>query len=248
MDDNGIPIIYNRDLYEKGIKKPIKWDLETHPHMLIVGATGTGKTYTERLIMGKLTKYTSDLEITICDFKNEDFHNFANMPRHYGYEKCVDCLNAFYSDFQHRIDRLDKNPNVPRVMLFDEWGAFILSRDKKVADQFKAMVSTILLLGRSYHTHIILGLQRADAEHFKAGARDQMGVIIGLGNLSKEQKQMLFSEYKDDINNDCGRGKGYILRDGKGIKRCIVPTVGDMDKLNMEIASALTRNNEKTNT
>jgi hypothetical protein len=208
--------------------------------MLIVGGTGSGKTYAERLIFGKLVKYLPGVQHTICDFKNDDFHAFENIGRHYGYEQCVDGLNDFYAAFQLRLNKEDVS-TTPRVLLFDEWGAFITSRDRKAADEYKSKLSTLLMLGRSYRTHIIIGLQRADSEHFKAGARDQFGAILALANLSKEQKQMLFSGYKDEMTSDCGRGTGYFLRDVQGIKRCIVPTVNDISKLNRVIQIGLTR-------
>jgi DNA segregation ATPase FtsK/SpoIIIE-like protein len=231
------PILYNRTLHEKGLNLPLSWRLETHSHLLIVGGTGSGKTYAERLILGKIVKYIGDAEITICDFKNDDFRMFDGLPRHYGYDDCAEGLTEYYSAFQRRLDGEDGTTN-PRILLFDE---FVTSREKKAADEVKSKLSSLLMLGRSYKTHIIIGLQRADAEHFKAGARDQFGAILGLGNLSKERKQMLFSEYKDEITADCGRGTGYFLRDGIGISRALVPTVGDMAKLNRAIQHGLSR-------
>ncbi|MDR2568904.1 MAG: hypothetical protein LBD23_01220 [Oscillospiraceae bacterium] len=237
---DGIPIVLNRSLAEKGIVYPIPLNLSKTPQMLIIGATGSCKTYAQRLILGKIVKYVPDVELIICDYKNEDFRDFEGLPRHYGYENCINGLNDFYASFQRRLNREDYS-NSTRVLLFDEWGAFVVSRDKKVSDDMKSKLSALLMLGRSYRTHIIIGLQRADSEHFKAGARDQFGAILALGNLSKKQKQMLFTEHKDEIINDCGRGTGYFLRDGQGIKRCIVPVVRDMEKLNQTIINGLSR-------
>ena len=243
----GIPILYSRDLTELGILSPVCWDMITHPHLLIVGSTGSGKTYAERLIIGKVCKYLPDAELAICDFKNEDFRNFDGLSRHFGYEDCIVGLNEFYKVFQLRLNGEDET-RTPRILLFDEWGAFVTSRDKKEADEVKKKLSTLLMLGRSYRTHVVIGLQRADSEHFKAGARDNFSSILALGNLSKEQRQMLFSDYKDEMVSDCGRGSGYLLRDGKGVKRVVVPEVRNIDLLNLAIAEGLTRNALSINT
>lgn len=63
---------------------------------------------------------------------------------------------------------------------------------------------------------VLIGEQRADSEHFRAGARDQFRAILALGHLSKEQRQVLFSDFKDKMNERNGLGEGYMLIDGKG--------------------------------
>lgn len=237
-----VKILHNRDLYEIGVKKcPYTWNLETHPQMLIVGNTGSGKTYAEKLIVGVVAKDLQNVQLTICDFKGQDFREFKGLPRYYGSKQCMDGLNAYYTDFQQRQEEKD-NSNNPKILLFDEWGAFILSREKKEADTMKSRLSELLMLGRSFNFHVIVGLQRADSSHFLSGARDQFSATLGLGNLSKEQKQMLFSEYKDNMIDDCGRGTGYFLRDGQGIARCVVPTISDetIAKVNRTIQRSLT--------
>lgn len=80
------------------------------------------------------------------------------------------------------------------------------------------------MMGRSLGVHLIIGIQRADAEFFKSGARDQFGAVLMLGNLSKEQKQMLVPDYRDQMNAVNQRGRGYLFLDGQGIcrtPRCI---------------------------
>ena len=94
-------------------------------------------------------------------------------------------------------------------------------------------------MGRSLGIHLIVGIQRADAEYFRAGARDQFGAILMLGNLSKEQKAMLAPDFRDQMAEINGRGQGYLLLDGQGIYRVQVPKVTNMDKLHKAIASRL---------
>ena len=125
------------------------------------------------------------------------------------------------------------------MLLIDEYGALISAQDKKTADELKMMISNILFMGRSLGCRVLIGVQRADAEHFKSGARDQFRAILGLGNLSKEQKQMLFSDYKDTMDERNGLGEGYLLIDGQDIKRVQVAEIKDMEKLNIQIRLAM---------
>ena len=115
ISDMRIPIVYDADLLASGEKLSIGLDFDRHPQMLVVGGTGAGKTYFQKLLMGKISKYLPDAKLTICDFKNHDFVEFAGLPRHYGYEDCTKGLQAFYDDFNAR-----NNNGQPRILLFDE--------------------------------------------------------------------------------------------------------------------------------
>lgn len=109
------------------------------------------------------------------------------------------------------------------------------SLDKKAADEVKRKIGNILLMGRSLGIHLIIGIQRADAEYFRAGARDQFGAILMLGNLSKEQKAMLALDYRDEMTATNTRGQGYLLLDGQGLHHIQVPRVNDINKLQHQI-------------
>ncbi len=117
----------------------------------------------------------------------------------------------------------------------------IAAQEKKKADELKTMVANMLFMGRSLGIRVLIGVQRADAEHFKAGARDQFKTILAMGNLSKEQKQMLFADYKDNMTANNELGEGYVLVDGKGIERVKVMPVSDFESLNNVIRQAMNR-------
>jgi hypothetical protein len=76
---------------------------------------------------------------------------------------------------------------------------------------------------------------------FARSARDQFKAILGLGNLSKEQTQMLFSDYKDKMLANNGVGEGYLLIDGEGISRVKVVGVKDPATLDEIIRPAMCR-------
>jgi hypothetical protein len=75
------------------------------------------------------------------------------------------------------------------------------------------------------------------------GGRDQFGAILALGNLSREQRLMLFPDFREEMTETNGRGQGYLSLDGdvEGLKRVLVPSVTDFDKLNKAIREGLSR-------
>lgn len=214
--------------------------LSREPNFLIVGKTGSGKSYMLSVLLGIYAHFVPEVSITICDYKKSSFAQFSDTPNFYGHEDVPEGIKTFYKEFSERLTDNDEERNKKiRVLLIDEYGALISAQDKKAAEELKTMVANMLFMGRSLGIRVLIGVQRADAEHFKAGARDQFRAILGLGNLSKEQKQMLFSDYKDSITEHNGLGEGYLLIDGQGIERVRVAAIRDFDALNDSIRAAM---------
>ena len=213
-------------------------DVRSLINMAIVGATGTGKTVLTKILMAKISRFTNGT-IWIVDPKQFDFQDFANCPHYYGYTDAASGINAFYEAFvRQKAVGIPKNP---QYLFVDEWSALLLSREKKEAEQLKAKMAELLMTGRSYQYIVICCQQRASAELFAAGARDQFRTIISLGNLSKEQKQMLFSDYKDKMVGQNDLGEGYLLVDVHDIERIKVEEIKDFNALNAIIMEALDR-------
>ena len=54
--------------------------------------------------------------------------------------------------------------------------------------------------------------------------------ILGMGNLSKEQKSMLFNDYKELMMDSISAvGEGYLWRDGKGVEKIKVAPIENMN-------------------
>lgn len=82
--------------------------------------------------------------------------------------------------------------------------------------------------------------QRVDASYFNA-ARDNFNLVIALGNLSAEGKEMMFREFKDQMKPDRKQGTGYMLTNGTDLTSIVVPTISDMSRLNNYIKMAVER-------
>ncbi|MCQ5129971.1 DUF87 domain-containing protein [Butyricicoccus faecihominis] len=236
----GIPFLLDADLLARGVRAYLPIALDAHPHLLCVGSTGTGKTYALALLLGKLAKYEAGMRLVVCDFKKSGFDWLDGHDGFYGYTDVLDGIDEVYDEFTARLEANDPARNSRKIaLLIDEYGALVSSLDKKPADEVKRKIGNILLMGRSLGIHLIVGIQRADAEFFRAGARDQFGAVLMLGNLSKEQKLMLAPDYRDQMTAVNARGQGYLLLDGQGLYRVQVPHVADTDRLHRMIQNRL---------
>ena len=209
---------------------------------LAVGNTGSGKSYYLLTTAGSCARTNPYTTLIICDYKKSSFAQFEDTKNFYGYADVPNGIKTAYKEFTERLQANDEERNKKLlVLIIDEYGALISALDKKIAEEIKTMVGNMLFMGRSLGIKVIIGIQRADSEYFKSGARDQFKTIVGLGNLSKEQKQMLFSEYKDEMTDINHIGEGYMLIDGKGIERIKVAEIEDFNSLNEVIRKSMNR-------
>jgi hypothetical protein len=246
-----VPIGFDRDLYESGgIKHKVCIDLKTRAMILIVGATGQGKTYATRYLLANMAKCDPAMLLTLIDVKNFDFFpDFSDCPRCYNADTALIGIKR-YNDEYNEIVSAGRSENLTRrILLVDEWAAFASMaafEKKKTADdggitvkEAMAIVARLLMTGRAYAHTVIIGCQRAQADLFPSGgARDNFLNILHMGNFSKEQKIMLASDYSDEIVNDCGVGQGYLIQAGKPIRRILIPEY-NVDRANELIRGAL---------
>lgn len=211
-------------------------------NLLCVGRTGSGKSYALAVILGALARFNPDISITICDYKKSSFSQYEDTPNFYGYNDVPDGIRAFHKEFKERLEANDpERNNHKRVLLIDEYGALIMAQEKKQGDELRTIVADMLFMGRSLGMILIVGLQRAEAEHFKVGCRDQFKAVLSMGNLSSEQKQMLYKDYKDELVAKNRVGEGYLLIDGEGVSRVKVAAVNNPATLDEIIRPAMYR-------
>lgn len=188
---------------------------------LVVGSTGSGKTYFTHQLLGKVVynkEFISgeDVRVFICDRKNEDYIQFKNCPNYYGIN-AVDGIRKVHEIFTERLNNEENNDNKETIIcLIEEYALLLNSLDKKEAEEVKNMVADLLFAGRSKKIVTIVSLQRADAIYFPRGAKEQFKKIIMMGQISQIQLDMLLDEdLQKQVTEINPQGYGYLYEDGK---------------------------------
>lgn len=230
--------------YQYQIKQNIDTPLRSHPSLLLTGASGSGKSYALKYLLEQLLS-VHDVDLAFCNFKrSEDFRFLVGYEKYYTYADCTAGLQSFYDSFKCTQTHSTEFSGMYHILVFDEFPAFILSetmKDKKTAEQYKLMISELLMLGRSYGYGVWLVMQRPDSAFFANGARDNFHMTVSLGNLSREAKAMLYSG--EDLPKDhiYQTGEGIAWIDGQGILQIKYPRIRDLRKLETKILDCLRR-------
>lgn len=234
--------------------KPRIFDVWAEDHFLddflsalVVGSTGSGKTYFTHQLLGRVVYnkefINEDVKVYICDRKNEDYIQFKNCPNYYGIN-AVDGIKKVHEIFTERLNNEESNDNKETIIcLIEEYALLLNSLDKKEAEDVKNMVADLLFAGRSKKIITIVSLQRADAIYFPRGAKEQFKKIIMMGQISQIQLDMLLDEdMQKQVTEMNSQGYGYLYEDGKRtLTRIKVAeiTQDDMNKLDRIISEKM---------
>lgn len=208
----------------------ISYKLSKTPHSLIVGGTGSGKSF---FILGKIVSYlslTPQAELYIIDPKKADLsllrfiegmqdrvvtepNQIAKMLR-----ELVEIMEDRYTTYFNDISAFGKDYTdfglPPIILIFDEYAAFLSSVDKKLAKEVEEYIFTIVMKGRQAGVTIEILLQRPSADILSTNVRAQMGFKAGLGNMDKIGYNMIFDTNDVDYKTVTEKGGGYIQIDG----------------------------------
>jgi len=225
-------------LLQEGIHHYHQWNYTRQAHALVFGNTGSGKTHLCKLTLARIGLSIPNASVVLCDFKADDFKFLKGTPSYYAFTECTVGLERFYSEFQSRQSGDDTSRSF-KLLFFDEWASYLNMLDKKAAEEAKSKLTTLLMLGRSFNFHILISQQRADAEYFSK-ARDNFGIVVALGNISKESAAM-FNFDREQMAPVAGIGQGYMVVNGFQMNSIQVPAVRDYNKVESYIRKVVSK-------
>ncbi|MDU5210551.1 MAG: FtsK/SpoIIIE domain-containing protein [Clostridium sp.] len=209
----------------------ISYRLSKTPHSLIVGGTGSGKSF---FILGKIVSYlslTPQAELYIIDPKKADLsllrfiegmedrvvtepNQIAKILR----EVVDEIMEYRYKTYFNSIEAFGKDYTdfglPPVIVIFDEFSAFLHSVDKKLSKEVLDYIFTIVMKGRQAGVIVEILMQRPSADDLPTNIRAQMGFKAALGAMDKIGYNMIFDTNNIEYKTVTERGGGYIQIDG----------------------------------
>ena len=205
------------------VMKNLTIDYDKVTHLAIAGNSGSGKSYALTYFLS-LLKNMSELILVDPKFdtpsrwarenaipvihpqQNRSKSDFVSEIN----ESLSDCLNLIqkrqailYDNPDHAFDHL--------TIVIDEVLALSEGVNKAIKESFFSLLSQIALLGRATKVHLLLVSQRFDHTSIPISVREQLNVLIQIGNVSKKTVQFLFPDLDPEgIVIPIGKGTGLI--------------------------------------
>ncbi|MGL5916614.1 MAG: cell division protein FtsK, partial [Culicoidibacterales bacterium] len=129
----------------------------------------------------------------------------------------------------------------PCFFIVDEVASLMAMLDRKSASELEDGLKQIIMKGRQAGVFLILATQKPEAEVIATAIRDQFGLRIALGQMSKMGLKQTLGEFDDLPIAETGTGKGYIFIDGQqwSLPRAFTAPFLDTDAL--KFAETLTQ-------
>lgn len=217
----------------ESMSTPISVDLALYPHLLIGGATGSGKTWLLKLIL--LQAINKQYMIVIADFKGkvdypklwENYCSFAtefDQVQKYLHDICrvLEKRKNLFSDLGYsNIDSYNRNESnfLPRIVfacdelaeLLDTTG--LSTKEKEPMKQIQKYINTIARLGRAFGIHLILATQRPDANILNGQIKNNISYKI-CGRADQVLSQIILDSTDASINIPSDAQGLFINQDG----------------------------------
>ncbi|MGM2820780.1 FtsK/SpoIIIE domain-containing protein [Bacillus cereus group sp. Bce001] len=180
-----IPVVCGISRYNKYVI----YDMVEHPHVLIAGTTGSGKSTQIRSILTTLIQHKTpeQLHLYLCDLKKSEFHLFQKIQHvkstTYTANSLYPVLVKFKKEMQKRGELLNKHEcthidqlpqKLPYLLLcIDEYP--LLQNEKAIL----SIIEEISSIGRTNGVFLLLSMQRPDSKILEGKIKNNLTVTMG---------------------------------------------------------------------
>ena len=244
------------DLYGKPVA--VKFSDDSAPHLLIGGATGSGKSVALNTIIEGMKRYyePDDLAMFLIDPKMVELADYATLPHVKGNhcteaDKALDLLEEAVSEMDYRYRTFlekgqgteegiprklsDYNSRFPEdrksrwVLIIDEYADLLDGAGGDMKSKMEIAVKRICQKGRAAGIHVILCTQKASAQILPTVIRDNFQARLGLKMADANASRMIVGN--SGAETITGQGEA-IYKDGTGeIKRIQIAIVDAQYKI-----------------
>ena len=203
--------------------KNLTLDFNKVTSVAIAGNSGSGKSYALTYFLSLLKNF-SDLIIVDPKFDTPSrwarengisvIHPKRNRSKSDFVSEINENLSSCLNLIQVRQEILYDNPNQEfkhLTIVIDEVLALSEGVNKTIKESFFSLLSQVALLGRATRVHLLLVSQRFDHNTIPISVREQLNILIQIGNINKKTTQFLFPDLDPEgIVIPIGKGTGLI--------------------------------------
>lgn len=198
-------------------------------HMLLVGITGSGKTYCLYNLLLQFFNKTIPYIVYFADPKGSSLAVIGQIvspdKTAVDMNKIIELLEDFVIKMRERKEeikellksKLDADysdfDKAPYVFCFDEYASFIsvlANEDKKTRDKVNGLMSEVILQGRQLGFFMLIVMQKSDASLISTSLRDNIPLKIVLGNSEQQTYVTAFGTGVDIPNRHYRIGEGVF--------------------------------------
>lgn len=207
-------------------------DMVKTPHLLLAGATNTGKSVMlKAILMYLFCNYSTDeLEVYLADLKRTELMRFKGLKH---VKRCVhsiddttDMLKGIMSECNRRLELFEnggfksdiveynnsvtKNEKLPYMFVVIEEYVRYTSGGGKDVNSRQDRLNELLCICRAAGIYVCLTVQRPTKSTLNEGIKSNIGNIIGLKTVNSENSKVI-CENTDLLKNLRGKGHGYLF-------------------------------------
>lgn len=178
---NRLPVYVGKDRHGD-----VVYDMVEHPHLLVAGETGSGKSAALRSILTTLIRNVDNLDLYCADLKRSEFHLFKGIARTVVYEthEVLALVTMLRLEMKRRGDILEAAGVAHVDDLEDQLNYIILAVDevallKKEKDIMQG-IEEISTIGRALGVYLVLSMQRPDAQVLDGKLKQNLTVRMAL--------------------------------------------------------------------
>jgi len=213
-----LPILAGRS--RKGFEV---YDMCEHPHLLIAGETGSGKSVQLRSIISTIIQHAGDrVDLYCADLKRSEFYLFRGIAKTVDVEpiKLLNTLLQVKKELKRRGNILDKaelsnindlpadkRPNYI-VVAIDE--VALLKKEKDVME----IIEEISAIGRALGVFLILSMQRPDADVLDGKLKNNLTVRMAFRHADGINSRITLGSEEAATISQSQKGRFYMALDG----------------------------------
>lgn len=215
---------------------PLYIDLVKRPHLLIAGATGSGKSVVLNGIMHCLLCSYSPFEcqFTLIDPKKVELIAYKDLPHTVQYaSEPADMIRALQVSLditedrfrRMQADRVKEYQGGHLYVIIDELADLMTAQKKEALP----LLQRLAQIGRAARVHVIACTQNVLAVTIPTVLKCNFSTILGLRTATAQQSRYLIASAGCELLPDPKReGKGYaFLRDGADLQKYQIPKYED---------------------